>query len=396
MVGRGLAPTDAMRIHFGTYGHSPNTPTALARMRQDVIDASGTRQQWRQDLHLFRQRAGRGLSTMTSSTFGAIAAGAYFIATADDWEQGTPEEWDRALDVGDGVASVMAAAEGAMEARGGRARNRAVTHGPERGRVAVVQQQRATSAATRGTAGRGVSGPVAAGRRRVRPAAPASTRTRRPATAAATDEAEDGRSPRARTALAAGASPPARRARRITPGTTELSQRAQQVRIAARRPMSRHANVAVARVEVSVDGQRIGVEFPTATNDSRTGHSEPHMHQAIQQLQRALSARHGGRSIHLNVTHVYSERQPCGPRRGRDCEGLLRRRFPAADVTFGYDYQAPGHGGSRTRRRAATVRIAASQARIRRSGQPEADPHPGRTPPTHFEEDEPGFRGRGQ
>ena len=83
----------------------------------------------------------------------------------------------------------------------------------------------------------------------------------------------------------------------------------------------------------------------------------------------------------IEVTEVFSERQPCGPSR-HDCEGMFLRnkRYRNARVTYAKQYQGLG----RYRPARARAEIEASQNRIRATRNLEWDfPNPRQPPPYH-------------
>jgi hypothetical protein len=167
-IANGIPPARAVERHFrsrtGTYAHSPQQ---LERMLQQHVGQAGTYSAWFYEIADSRRRLQRAGDVLAGSTFTGIAAGAYFIATAEDWEHGTPREWDRAFEAGESVAPIA----GLAEAVAGVQQARTAPHPPSTStgpRVVVVDrgaggpssrgtgtQARGTGAANRGTLPRG-------------------------------------------------------------------------------------------------------------------------------------------------------------------------------------------------------------------------------------------------
>jgi hypothetical protein len=154
----------------------------------------------------------------------------------------------------------------------------------------------------------------------------------------------------------------------VIPGNTDLSRLAQAYRH-DHPDLPASANLVAFEYSVRGGGRQVRV----VPNLAGVAHSEEVMDQFVRDA--------GGQAV--TVYRVYSERQPCGPSM-HDCEGLLLRRYPKAEVTYGYQYQSPLGRGPQTRAGQAAERIEASQERIRRTGNLEWD-FPGRQPPPYSE-----------
>ncbi|RMH48023.1 MAG: hypothetical protein D6686_11480 [Alphaproteobacteria bacterium] len=86
--------------YFAKHGTRPQAPRQAARLAQPVLRADGSEvMAWKEPILRAQERIARGLDVMGDS-FGAAATVATLVASARDWERATPEEWDRALDVG--------------------------------------------------------------------------------------------------------------------------------------------------------------------------------------------------------------------------------------------------------------------------------------------------------
>ncbi len=108
----GQTPTQAIWRHFQRFGTTPQTPQQVQQMLQPQMLANGQQASaWMVPTIQFRQRLQRGGQVM-GDTFGAIATITALSMTARDWENATPEEWDRALNAGE-VAVVVGQMAGA-------------------------------------------------------------------------------------------------------------------------------------------------------------------------------------------------------------------------------------------------------------------------------------------
>ena len=102
-----------------TYGTVPHAPQVIQRMTRLSTGPAGTLPSWLYDIAVVRQRFERGGEIMRD-TFGALTTGAYLIATAEDWTNATPEEWDRAFNAGEigmTVGQILEGAGGVAQAR---------------------------------------------------------------------------------------------------------------------------------------------------------------------------------------------------------------------------------------------------------------------------------------
>lgn len=147
-IENGTPPARAVESYIRSRTQTPpHSPVQISRMLQPVTGAAGTSSAWYYDIADFRRRLQRGADVMTGSSFTSIAAGAYFIATANDWENGTPEEWERALAFGEAVQPLANLAEGAAGIRQARIapQPRSTAQGPR-----VVITDRGTGSSARG------------------------------------------------------------------------------------------------------------------------------------------------------------------------------------------------------------------------------------------------------
>lgn len=162
----------------------------------------------------------------------------------------------------------------------------------------------------------------------------------------------------------------------IIPGSTDLSRRAQAYRI-DNPNLPDSANVLVVEYSTAKSGRKIEV----IPNRPGVAHSEAEMDQFLTEVRRQAR-------WEVTVHEIYSERQPCGPS-DSDCEGMLRKRYPRARTTFGYGYQETEAPARDSRAARTKSNIAAAHQRVTESRQLEWD-FPGRTPPPHFQRNEPG------
>ena len=191
----GLSPKAAVRQFFQDQaGCLPHTPRQVQMLLQRHAGAHGTHSAWLAPIVEFRARYRRAAGVMTGSSFTAIVAGMHFLATAEDWEHGTPEEWDRSLAAGEMAAPLAGLAQGmagVAQARtaphpdtSGRTeaaiaapaqRTQAGTRATEAGARGTGSAARGTGSAARGTAGSGTGAAPAAA-----PRAPARARDDHP------------------------------------------------------------------------------------------------------------------------------------------------------------------------------------------------------------------------
>ena len=100
-LSRRVSPTQAVWNHFRRNHTSPPTPAQVDEMLQlDMISGGRQVSRWMVPTLQFRDRVARGGRVMTD-TFGAITTMGALIATADDWQNATPAEWDSALNAGE-------------------------------------------------------------------------------------------------------------------------------------------------------------------------------------------------------------------------------------------------------------------------------------------------------
>lgn len=165
------------------YGTVPHAPRHLERMTAPSTGPAGTAPRWLYDIAVVRQRFERGGEIM-ADTFGSLTTGAYLIATAQDWTNATPEEWDRAFNAGEIGMTVGQIVEGAGGVSQARQAQRTQGRSVATSTPAVVE--RSVTPQTRGTA-RGASTAVQRGTtsstgtstaRGTRPAAPQPAPTR--------------------------------------------------------------------------------------------------------------------------------------------------------------------------------------------------------------------------
>lgn len=163
----GTSPRLALERFFRTYQTRPNSLAAVQHMGQETISTLGALPQWRFDLTANRSRIQRQLDTLRSP-WGAIATAAawgYIIATDRNWQEHIPENWERALSVGEFGALFGDLVEAHGRALQQRQQIRDVQHGPEAGHAAQVQSQaagrstRGVSPAQRQTQARGADRP---------------------------------------------------------------------------------------------------------------------------------------------------------------------------------------------------------------------------------------------
>jgi hypothetical protein len=101
-VAAGRPPTKALEEVMQRYGTSPHTILQVQSLGEKVWDPTGGPASfpWIVDLRIVQEHFRRSSATMTN-TFGALFTAGYLIATAKDWQHATPEEWDKALKVGE-------------------------------------------------------------------------------------------------------------------------------------------------------------------------------------------------------------------------------------------------------------------------------------------------------
>ena len=103
---RNETPTQAIWHHFQQFRTTPQTPEQVQQMLQPQMLANGSQASaWMVPTIQFRERLQRGGRVM-GNTFGAITTIASLTMTARDWQNATPEEWDRSLGHGE-VAIVV-------------------------------------------------------------------------------------------------------------------------------------------------------------------------------------------------------------------------------------------------------------------------------------------------
>jgi len=165
-IAAGESPRAAVERVMRSYGTVPHSPRQVERMTTLSTGPAGTAPNWLYDIAVVRRRIERG-GEILGDTFGAITAGAYLIATAEDWTNATPEEWDRALDAGEigmTVGEILESAGGVAQAR--QAQRSLSRSAPSSSPVVVERsitpRERAT---TRGTpsAGERATGPRSTG-----------------------------------------------------------------------------------------------------------------------------------------------------------------------------------------------------------------------------------------
>jgi hypothetical protein len=172
--------------------------------------------------------------------------------------------------------------------------------------------------------------------------------------------------------------PPAPRLpEKIIVGSTDLSRVAEGYRIDQGANLPEGTNLLVVEYSIGSSNPR---ERKVIENRPGVAHSEPQMDQYLLDLRRQAKAA-------ITVHEIYSERQPCGPS-DHDCELLLLRRYPAARVTFGWNYQETETPGPESRAARAKARIQAQQVRLTATKQLEwVFEH---EPPPHHERNDPG------
>jgi len=123
MVDRGVPPSQAVERYMESRGTVPHTERQQETMLADTMGNAGRYSAWYYDLAAVRQQIERGNDVMTD-TFGGVTATAYLVATADDWQNAKPEEWDRALTHGETAVRVGEFLDAAAGVSDGRQRQR--------------------------------------------------------------------------------------------------------------------------------------------------------------------------------------------------------------------------------------------------------------------------------
>lgn len=97
----GHPPTHAVRDVMQRYGTWPHTIEQIRLLMRIEDDPTGgpPAPSWVVDLRINSARLGRSSETM-ANTFGAIFTTVALIATAENWTNATPAEWDQAVDIG--------------------------------------------------------------------------------------------------------------------------------------------------------------------------------------------------------------------------------------------------------------------------------------------------------
>ena len=97
----GTPPSAAIYQYCANCRTTPHSPAQLQLMLRREMMANGHQvSHWQVATLRFRERFDRGSAVMRD-TFGAFATMTALAMTADDWTHATPEEWDRALSVGE-------------------------------------------------------------------------------------------------------------------------------------------------------------------------------------------------------------------------------------------------------------------------------------------------------
>lgn len=129
-LSRGQTPTQSVWSHFQRSNTSPPTPAQVEEMlRPDMISGGRQVSRWMVPTIQFRDRFNRGSGVMRD-TFGALTTMGVLIATASDWQNATPAEWDRALNAGEVGVAIGQMAGAHADARQVRADTRHTTSMP--------------------------------------------------------------------------------------------------------------------------------------------------------------------------------------------------------------------------------------------------------------------------
>lgn len=171
-IGAGHAPSQALTDVMARYGTTPHTFEQVGTLSTRVADASGGAYTypWILAVQEAAARIHRTLETMTGSTFGAIAASAYVMVNARNWQDATAQEWDRAFAVAGVVAGLEQLGGAAMGMRQAREGFKAVPYSgpvsppiaraaaaPEGKPAAALPAPVQRSTVDRGTAARGTT-----------------------------------------------------------------------------------------------------------------------------------------------------------------------------------------------------------------------------------------------
>ena len=117
LLNAGNSPTDAVFNYCARFRTTPHTPAQLEQALMKVMMTNGSVvSSWQVSTLEFRQRLERGSKVM-KDTFGAIGALGALVVTAKDWQNATPQEWDRALNVGEVTAAIGQMAGAHADAR---------------------------------------------------------------------------------------------------------------------------------------------------------------------------------------------------------------------------------------------------------------------------------------
>jgi hypothetical protein len=144
----GVPPRVAIERTMRRYGTVPHTHTQVAQMMTLTTGPAGTMSRWLYDIAALRQRFQRGMTVMRDP-FGALATGAYLIATAENWTSATPAEWDRALTVGEVGMAAGRVAEAAASVPQARLQQRLLSRPGAQTSPVVIESS--VSPQTRGT-----------------------------------------------------------------------------------------------------------------------------------------------------------------------------------------------------------------------------------------------------
>jgi hypothetical protein len=151
-IADGVPPTKAVERVMERHGTVPHTPEQVQDMGQLITGPHGTTYRWLYDLRVAQARIARGASVM-QSTVGAIVAGFYLMATAENWSNATPAEWDMAFAAGELGATVEGVAGAMVAPRIAREQTRAMVDSAQTSKpVAAQVAPRRPGNATRGTA----------------------------------------------------------------------------------------------------------------------------------------------------------------------------------------------------------------------------------------------------
>ncbi len=169
-IAAGEPPRAAVERLMRGYGTIPHAPRQVEQMLRPSTGPVGTLPAWLYDIAVVRRRIERGGEIMTD-LFGGLTATAYLIATAEDWMNATPEEWDRAFDageIGQTFGEIIESAGGALQARqthrslsrsapsrSPTAVERSITPDARAARGAPTPRERSTGPQAQGTAARG-------------------------------------------------------------------------------------------------------------------------------------------------------------------------------------------------------------------------------------------------